>query len=97
MLEGILKWKDVLTNVPSDLDFPNDIFQLPVGIHRAGYWGLGWSISPRAGRSRVVKDMSYIHMKEKRPITSALITSAFAVSVNGLTVPIMNGETVSCI
>lgn len=78
MLEGILKWKDVLTNVPLDLDFPNDIFQLPAGIRRAGYWGLESSISPRAEPSRVVKDMGYIHMKEKRPITSALVTSAFA-------------------
>lgn len=79
MLESILKWKDVLTNVPSDLDFPNDIFQLPAGIRRAGYWGLGSSISPRAGRSRVVKDMGCAHMKGNRPTTSGMITSAFAV------------------
>lgn len=69
----------VLTNVPSDLDFPYDVFQLPAGIRRADYGGLGLSISPRAGRSRVGKDTGSVYMvKENRPTTSG-ITSAFAV------------------
>lgn len=42
-----------------------------------------------------MEDMGCVHMKENRPTTSAVITSAFAVPANGLTVPIMNGETVS--
>lgn len=96
MLEGILKWKDVLTNVPSDLDFPNDIFQLPAGIRRAGDWGLGSSISPRAGRSRVVRDTGCVHMKETRPTASGLITSAFAVPREwSQFLSVMSKETVS--
>lgn len=71
----------VLTNVPSDLDFPYDVFQLPAGIRRADYGGLGLSISPRAARSRVGKDMGCVYMvKENRPTAGGMITSASAVS-----------------
>lgn len=86
----------VLTNVPSDLNFPYDVFQLTAGICRADYGGLGLSISPRAARSRVGKDMGCVYMvKENRPTTSGMIPLPLQCPVNGLPVPIVNGETVS--
>lgn len=86
----------ILTNVPSDLDFPYDVFQLPAGIRRADYGGLGLSISPRAGRSRVGKDTGCVYMvKENRTTASGMIPLPLQGPVNGLPVPITNGETVS--